>query len=289
MQDRNLAILNFFKPYGRSWRALSNHEDQLLFTKFKRKKKKEKRLVLSWQVAIFVVFFVLWETLSRLHWIDPLIFSSPSRVWSLFQEKIADGSLLMHLQVTGFETIAGFILGTLLGILIATLLWWSPRLSKILDPYLVVLNAMPKVALGPILIVALGPGYVSIISMGIIIAVVITTIHIYSAFREVDENYIKVLRSFNASRKQIFIEAILPASFPTMISTLKVNVGLAWVGVIVGEFLVSERGLGYMIVYGFQVFDFNLVLLSLLVIAVFAGVMYKVVEAIENKLIHHKS
>ncbi|WP_228550100.1 ABC transporter permease [Salinibacillus xinjiangensis] len=268
---------------------MSNHEDQLLFTKFKRKKKKEKRLVLSWQVAIFVVFFVLWETLSRLHWIDPLIFSSPSRVWSLFQEKIADGSLLMHLQVTGFETIAGFILGTLLGILIATLLWWSPRLSKILDPYLVVLNAMPKVALGPILIVALGPGYVSIISMGIIIAVVITTIHIYSAFREVDENYIKVLRSFNASRKQIFIEAILPASFPTMISTLKVNVGLAWVGVIVGEFLVSERGLGYMIVYGFQVFDFNLVLLSLLVIAVFAGVMYKVVEAIENKLIHHKS
>ena len=134
---------------------------------------------------------------------------------------------------------------------------------KFLDPYLVVLNAMPKIALGPILIVALGPNFTSIMAMGALISIIITTIVVYTAFREVDPNYIKVFDTFGANRMQSFKEAILPASFPTIISTLKVNVGLSWVGVIVGEFLVSSRGLGYMIIYGFQVFNFTLVFLAL--------------------------
>ena len=221
---------------------------------------------------------------SRLEWIDPLIFSSPTSIWELFIEKISDGTLLTHLGITVFETIFGFILGTLLGTLLAAVLWLSPFLSKVLDPYLVILNAMPKVALGPILIVVLGPGFTSIIAMGAVISVIITTIVVYTAFREVDENYIKVLQTFGANRQQIFKEAILPASFPTIISTLKVNVGLSWVGVIVGEFLVSSKGLGYMIIYGFQVFNFTLVLLSLLIIAIFATIMYQLVGLLEKKL-----
>jgi NitT/TauT family transport system permease protein len=192
---------------------------------------------------------------------------------------------MSNLSVTLTETIFGFILGTLLGTLLAALLWWSPMLSKIVDPYLVILNAMPKVALGPILIVALGPGYPSIIAMGAIISVIITTIVVYTSFKEVDPNYLKVLQTFGATRLQCFKEAILPASFPTIISTLKVNVGLSWVGVIVGEFLVSSRGLGYFIIYGFQVFNFTLVFLSLLVIAVVATIMYQLVELLEKKLI----
>ncbi|WP_240035247.1 ABC transporter permease [Neobacillus notoginsengisoli] len=247
--------------------------------------KKEKRRVFLSQALIFLAFFSGWELCSRQQWIDPLIFSSPSKIWQLFLQKGADGTLLSNLSVTLTETVAGFILGTLLGTLIAALLWWSPLLSKILDPYLVVLNAMPKVALGPILIVALGPGYISIISMGAIISIIITTIVVYTSFREVDSNYLKVLQTFGATRLQCFKEAILPASFPTIISTLKVNVGLSWVGVIVGEFLVSSKGLGYMIIYGFQVFNFTLVLLSLLVIAVFATVMYQIVALIERKLV----
>jgi NitT/TauT family transport system permease protein len=178
----------------------------------------------------------------------------------------------------------GFILGTLIGTILAAILWWSPMISKILDPYLVILNALPKVALGPILIVAFGPGYSSIISMGIIISVIVTTIVIYTSFREVDPNYSKVLQTFGATRLQCFKEAILPASFPTIISTLKVNVGLSWVGVIVGEYLVSAKGLGYMIIYGFQVFNFTLVMLSLLVIAILATIMYQLVDFIEKKL-----
>ncbi|MFP5114615.1 ABC transporter permease [Bacillaceae bacterium C204] len=258
---------------------------ELLHRSYIQSLKVEKRWVRFYQAIIFVVFFSSWEWSSQKQWIDPLLFSSPSKIWNLLLEKIHDGSLVSNIGVTLTETVLGFILGTLLGTILAAVLWWSPMISRILDPYLVILNAMPKVALGPILIVALGPGYTSIIAMGTIISIIITTIVVYTSFKEVDPNYLKVLQAFGATRWQCFKEAILPASFPTIISTLKVNVGLSWVGVIVGEFLVSTKGLGYMIIYGFQVFNFTLVFLSLLVIAVFATIMYQLVELLEKKII----
>ncbi|WP_284036203.1 ABC transporter permease [Neobacillus sp. 114] len=258
---------------------------ELLHKNYIRSLQVEKRWIRFYQTIIFLVFFSSWELFSTKQWIDPLIFSSPSKIWILFINKLQDGSLLTNLGVTLTETVFGFILGTFLGVLLAAILWWSPMISKILDPYLVILNAMPKVALGPVLIVALSPGYPSIIAMGAIISVIITTIVVYTAFKEVDPNYLKVLQTFGATRFQCFKEAIIPACFPTIISTLKVNVGLSWVGVIVGEFLVSSKGLGYMIIYGFQVFNFTLVFLSLLVIAVFATIMYQLVDFLEKKLI----
>lgn len=261
---------------------------KILYDNYKKSLIKEKRLVRLYQLLIVLCFIGFWETASRNKWIDPLIFSSPSKIWGLFIEKLLDGSLLMHVNVTLMETVLGFILGTLLGTILAAILWWSPFLSKVADPYLVVLNAMPKVALGPILIVVMGPGMTSIITMGAIISVIISTIVIYTAFKEVDPNYLKVLQTFSSTRWQMFKEAILPASFPTIISTLKVNVGLSWVGVIVGEFLVSSKGLGYLIIYGFQVFNFNLVLMSLMIIAIFATIMYQVVELLERKLVKTK-
>lgn len=263
--------------------------DLHLFEKYKHQLLHEKKVVFSWQISILIGFFALWEIASRLYWIDPLLFSSPSSILHLIFTKFADGSMLSHVQVTLLETILGFILGTLAGIIIATLLWSSKRFSKIMDPYLVIMNAMPKVALGPIIIVALGPGYISIIAMGAIISVIITTLVVYSAFNEVDPNYEKVLISFGATRWQCFKEAVFPATIPAMISTLKVNVGLSWVGVIVGEFLVSKQGLGYLIIYGFQVFDFSLVMSSLALIAIFAAIMYKIVEKIESWLVKHST
>jgi NitT/TauT family transport system permease protein len=276
-----------FRKYGRSWIHLKQGKNNVshLHKNYLHSLTIEKRWVRFYQIVIFLLFFSSWEISSQKRWIDPLLFSSPSKIWDLFLEKLQDGSLMANLGVTLTETIFGFILGTLLGTVLAALLWWSPMVSKIIDPYLVILNAMPKVALGPILIVALGPGYPSIIAMGAIISVIITTIVVYTSFREVDPNYLKVLQTFGATRFQCFKEAILPASFPTIISTLKVNVGLSWVGVIVGEFLVSSRGLGYFIIYGFQVFNFTLVFLSLLVIAVVATIMYQLVELLEKKLI----
>ena len=258
---------------------------KILHEQFKQSLIKEKRWIRFFQLLILVSFIGLWELASNLKWIDQLIFSSPSKIWVLFMEKLNDGTLLPHISTTMFETVLGFIIGTFIGTVLAAILWWSPFLSRVLDPYLVILNAMPKVALGPILIVVMGPGMASIITMGAIISVIISTIVIYTAFKGVDGNYLKVLQTFNASRFQMFKEAVLPASFPTIISTLKVNVGLSWVGVIVGEFLVSSKGLGYLIIYGFQVFNFNLVLMSLVIIAIFATIMYQLVELLEKKLL----
>jgi NitT/TauT family transport system permease protein len=247
--------------------------------------KRENRRVLAVQLGLLLSFFAFWEFAARQHWVDPLLFSMPSRVWNLLMTRISDGSLFTHTSVTLFETLLGFMLGTGIGTLLAATLWWSKFFSKVLDPYLVVLNSMPKVALGPILIVGLGPGFTSIIAMGALISVVITTMVVYTAFREVDPNYLTVMNTFGASKKQTFSYVIFPASLPTIISTLKVNVGLAWVGVIVGEFLVSKQGLGYLIIYGFQVFNFTLVIMSLLVIAILATIMYKAVELLENRLL----
>jgi NitT/TauT family transport system permease protein len=257
----------------------------LLHKNYLRSLKIEKRWVRFYQLIILLLLFSCWEFLSRMQWIDPLLFSSPSKIWALCVEKIQDGSLLTNLGATLMETIIGFIVSTILGVIIAAILWWSPMISKILDPYLVIFNAMPKVALGPVIIVALSPGYTSIIANGVIISVIITALVVYTSFKEVDPNYLLVLQTFGATRVQCFKEAIMPASFPAIISTLKVNVGLSWVGVIVGEFLVSTKGLGYLIIYGFQVFNFTLVFLSLLVIAVVATIMYQLVDLLEKKLI----
>ncbi|WP_368503480.1 ABC transporter permease [Alkalihalophilus sp. As8PL] len=258
-----------------------------LHQNYLRSLKKEKRYVFAVQLSILLSFFGLWEFAARSGWIDQLLFSMPSRIFHLLITRVSDGSLFTHTSVTLFETILGFIIGTLVGTILAAILWWSPFTSKVLDPYLVILNSMPKVALGPLLIVGLGPGFTSIIAMGALISVIITTMVVYTSFREVDPNYIKVMQTFQASKRQTFQSVILPASIPTIISTLKVNVGLAWVGVIVGEFLVSKQGLGYLIIYGFQVFNFTLVLMSLFVIAVFATIMYKAVEWLERRLVKH--
>ncbi|MCF6138368.1 ABC transporter permease [Pseudalkalibacillus berkeleyi] len=248
------------------------------------KEKKTRRSVFFTQFFLFVLFITIWELASIQAWINPLLFSSPSKILTLLINKLEDGSLLIHVAVTTGETLASFIIATLLGTAVAAILWWVPFISKVSDPYLVVLNAMPKVALGPILIVALGPGYVSIIAMGVLISFIITTLVVYAAFHETDQNYIKVVETFGGNKSQVFREVTFPAAIPTIISTLKVNVGLSWVGVIVGEFLVSKEGLGYLIIYGFQVFNFTLVLLSLLVIAVLATFMYTGVGMLERKL-----
>ncbi|MET3289899.1 UNVERIFIED_CONTAM: NitT/TauT family transport system permease protein [Brevibacillus sp. OAP136] len=255
-----------------------------LHADFLRQKRMQRWLVLFTQLVILVLFLGGWEWLSRTNRINVLIFSAPSKIWQLFVDQLTDGTLMPHVTTTVIETVIGFLLGTLLGTLLATLIWWSPFLSRVLDPYLVVANSMPKVAIGPLFIVGFGPGYLSIIAMGATISVVITTIVIYTSFREVNPNYVKVMQTLGAEKKQIFRMAILPATIPTIVSTLKVNVGLSWVGVIVGEFLVSQKGLGYLIIYGFQVFNFTLVLMSLGVIAIVATLMYQAVAYLEKKL-----
>ncbi|MDU0200107.1 MULTISPECIES: ABC transporter permease [Paenibacillus] len=256
--------------------------------RFAQAKKRETKQVRLVQLIILLVFFALWEVAARLKWIDVLLFSYPTKVFKLLWDKLLDGSLLPHVGVTVVETIIGFVLGTLFGTALAVIIWWSPFLSRVLDPYIVVLNSMPKVALGPLFIVGLGPGLLSIIATTLSITVIITTLVVYGSFKEVDQNYVKVVSLFGGTKRKVFQKVILPASFPAIVSTLKVNVGLAWIGVIVGEFLVSQMGLGYLIIYGFQVFNFTLVISTLFVIAIVATFMYQIVSNLEKRLTKHR-
>jgi NitT/TauT family transport system permease protein len=237
------------------------------------------------QMAILVLFFLAWELAAKYGLIDPFITSQPTRMARTLLSLHKDGTLYIHIGYTLAETIAGFVSGTLLGIVIAVVLWWSDFLARVLDPYLVVLNSLPKIALGPIILVWIGAGAQAIIIIAMIISLIVTIIGVYNGFRQVDEDKIKLLRTFGANRLQILQKVMLPASISTIISAMKINVGLAWVGVIVGEFLVSKAGLGHLIVYGGQVFKLDLVMTSVIILAILAALMYQLVSWIEKRMV----
>ncbi|MBT2288028.1 ABC transporter permease [Paenibacillus albidus] len=259
-----------------------------MFGEYKKQKRRRRNQVIAVRGTLLLLFFVLWETGARLGWIDELLFSYPTKVFRQIWGDMVSGSIWPHVGMTVSETAAGFVLGTLLGTVLAVLIWWSPFLSAVLDPYMVVFNSMPKVALGPIFIVMFGAGFTAIVVTTLSITVIITTLVVYNSFCSVDPNLVKVVRSFGATKTQVFFKVILPSSFPTVVSTLKVNVGMSWVGVIVGEFLVAKSGLGYLIIYGFQVFNFTLVMSSLLIIAAVATAMYQMVVYLEKLLLSRR-
>lgn len=246
--------------------------------------KRDKRLVTISRIAILVILVALWEIAANLKWIDPFLTSSPSRMVKSLMMFYNAGTLFRNIWVTLYETIVGFTLGTVLGTLIAILLWWSDFASKVLEPYLIVLNALPKIALAPIIIFWVGNGITAIIVITLLISIITTIISVYSGFKEVDGDKVRLLKTFNASKLQILNHLIIPASIPTFISALKINVGLSWVGVIMGEFLVAKEGLGFIIVYGGQISQLDMVMMSIVILSIIAFLMYKLVAMFEKKV-----
>ncbi len=236
------------------------------------------------RIAVLLVFLGLWELGAQLKWFDPFILSSPSRVFKTIVRLYRDGSLWLHIGTTLWETVLGFLLGTVLGALIAVLLWWLPKLNRVLDPYLVVLNALPKIALGPVLIVWIGAGMASIVVMGVLVSLVVTIVTVLNGFLAATDEKQLLMRTLGATKLQTFLKVVLPAGIPDLISALKISVGMSWVGVIVGEYLVSKAGLGYLIVYGGQVFKLDLVMASVLILCVLAALMYYAVAFLEKKV-----
>ena len=252
------------------------------YIKYLKNIKNEKRKVLVYQLLLLVGFIILWEILANLKLINTFLFSKPSNIYHLFVTYIQNGELLRHVGVSVYETILGLVIGTVLGILIAIALWWSEKLSKILDPFLVVLNALPKTALAPIIIVWAGAGISGIVVTAVTISVVVTILSAYNYFANVDEEKVKMLKSFGAKKSQILFKLIIPSNIGNLINLTKINIGMAWVGVIVGEFLVSRYGIGYLIVYGSQVFKLDLVMMGVFVLAFCAWVMYEILNIIEK-------
>lgn len=248
------------------------------------RRKRNRAAVLTLRIGLLAALFITWETAARLGWIDAFIISSPSRMAETLLNLYRSGDLFLHLGTSVAETVVGFLLGTLAGTGVAILLWWSPFLSRVLDPYLVVLNALPKTALGPIFIVWIGAGPASIIAMTLAISIIVTILDMHNGFLATDPEKIRLMRTLGAKRSQILCKLVLPANFTTLINALKVNVGLSWVGVIMGEFLVSKAGLGYLIVYGSQVFKMDLVMTTVLLLAAAAALMYQGILWLETAL-----
>ena len=240
------------------------------------------------RIAILVIFIALWEVAAKLKLIDPFLTSSPSRIVKSLISFVNGGTLFRHIWVTCYETIIGFMLGTILGVIIAIILWASKTASKVLDPYLVVLNALPKVALAPIIIFWVGNGTPAIITIALLISIVTTIISVLTGFNEVDEGKMLLMTTFQANKWQKLRYLVFPASIPVIISALKINVGLSWVGVIMGEFLVAREGLGFLIIYGGQIAQLDMVMMSIVILSVIAFIMYEVVAILENKLVNKK-
>ncbi len=243
--------------------------------------KKHHHQVAAYRILIFVFFLVLWEVSVDLGWIDAFFFASPSRVVLCFVDMVMHKALFMHIGITLLETLISFLLVFFISLLISTLLWYSGKLSEILEPYLVILNSLPKSALAPLFIVWLGTGMTTIIVAGISVAVFGSIISFYTGFQQISKEKITLIYTLGGQKKDAFSKVVLPGSVPILVSTAKVNIGLSLVGVIIGEFLAARRGLGYLIIYGSQVFQLNMVITSIIILCIIAMGVYKAIQCIE--------
>ncbi|MBQ7370221.1 MAG: ABC transporter permease [Clostridia bacterium] len=250
-------------------------------------KKQRNRSILVNVVRIAFLAFLLavWELAAALEWVNPFITSSPSRIVKTIGDLYTGGTLFYHINTTLTETLVGFFIAVVVGYSVALLLWWSELFRKISEPYLVVLNALPKIALGPLIIIWCGTGSEAIVFMTVLIGLIVAILNMLGGFMATDESKLLLLRSMGASKWQTLTKLVIPSSLPTFISMLKINVGMAWIGSIMGEYIVSKAGIGYLIVYGGQVFKLDLVMSSVLILCVLAAVMYALVALLEKLVV----
>lgn len=247
--------------------------------------KREKQFIAVMRVLLFISFLLLWEISARLGWIDSFIFSSPSLIARTFLNMWIDQSLFRHIGITVKETLFSFFFVVILGIGTAVLLWACPKLSAVLEPYLVVLNSLPKSALAPLLIVWLGANQKTIIVAGMSVAIFGSIISLYTGFKEAGPEKGKLIATLGGTKKDELLKVVLPSSVPLILSTMKVNIGLCLVGVIIGEFIGAREGLGYLIIYGSQTFKLTWVLMSIVILCIIAMILYGILGFIEKKCI----
>lgn len=251
---------------------------------FIEKERFHRRKVTICRVMLLVIFLAVWELCAQLEIIDDFIFSSPSRVLSCLKNMVLSGSIFEHIGITLFETLISFLLVVVIGIAMAVLLWSSRTVSEVLEPYLVMLNSLPKSALAPVLIVWLGNNIHTIIVAAVSVAVFGSILTLYNGFQEMDSDKIKLIYSLGGTKRDVFLKVLLPGSVPMIVSNMKVNIGLCLVGVIIGEFLAAQKGLGYLIIYASQIFQLDLVMLSIIILCIVSAALYKCISLIEKRI-----
>lgn len=250
-------------------------------------KKRERYIINISRILLFLSFLILWEISAHLGWIDSFIFSSPTAIGKNFLEMCRNQSLFSHIGITLAETLISFFFVVIFGTGTAVLLWACPRLSRILEPYLVVLNSLPKSALAPLLIVWLGANMKTIIIAGMSVAIFGSTINLYTGFQETDPDKGKLIATLGGNKRDELLKIVLPSSVPLILSVMKVNIGLCLVGVIIGEFIGSRQGLGYLIIYSSQTFKLTTVLMSILILCVISMGLYGILNFIEKHYLKH--
>lgn len=253
--------------------------------KYIKKLKKKKIIIIFIQIFIVVAFILAWEYLANKNIINTFVFSKPSKILNTLINLAIENNLFNHISTTLIEILITFSLGILLGFIIAIILYQFPIINEIIDPFLTMINSLPKVALGPLIIIIAGANTKSIIIMALLINLIISIITIYNGFINTDDKKIKLLKSFGANKYQILFKLVIPNSYKTIISSLKLNISMSLIGVIMGEFLVSKEGLGYLIIYGTQVFNLSLVMAGILILVIISYILYKIITFIESKLI----
>lgn len=251
---------------------------------FLRRQKLQKIYIFWSRILIFTAFMMLWQVSADLGWIDSFYFSSPIAILKLFWHDITDMSLLSHIGITLLESGISFLLIIALSVLTATFFWFYPSLGKMFEPFLIVLNSLPKSALAPLIIVWLGTGPRTIILCGISVGIFGCILNLYQSFAQTDPERLKLIETLGGTKLQAFTKVVFPGNIPTFISLSKVNIGLALVGVIIGEFLAGRKGLGYLIIYGSQVFKLDMVILSIVILCVIAMGIYGLLNLLEKKI-----
>ena len=264
---------------------MKQSEKQIAFLK---NIKKEKRIILLFQISLTIIFFLSWEFLSSKGYINSFIYSSPSKIIITIKDLFISNNILKHILATVTECLIAFILGTSLGFGIAIIFYLFPITIKIFDPFLTILNSLPKVALGPIIIIMAGANPKSIILTALLTNIVVNISTIYNGFTNTDEVKIKLFKTFKASKRQMLHYLVIPSAYPTIITSLKLNISLTLIGVIMGEFLVSQKGIGYLIIYGTQVFNLNLVMSGIFILLFISYILYKFVIILEKRLTQSK-
>ena len=250
---------------------------------FLQKQRNDRLQIRTIQWMLFAVFLISWELASDLGCINSFIFCSPSIIGSCFIQMIRDGMLFQHIGITLLETIISFCIVILASILIAIALWWNPKLSKIVEPYMVILNSLPKSALAPVLIVWLGSNVKTIVVAAVSVAVFGSVMTLHTGFQSMDPDKVKLIYTLGGTKRDVLGKVLLPGAVPLLISNMKVNIGLCLVGVIIGEFLAADKGLGYLIIYGSQVFKLDLVILSIVILCVLSMGFYRLITLLEKR------
>ncbi len=273
------AVASKVVPAGRRQGAVPSP----LYRAWLARRRRDGLTVAGAQAGLLLAFLLLWEVAPRMHWVNPMLTSYPSAVWAGFRELVAQGDLGWHIIVTLIEVALSFSISMALGAAAAVGLWTWPLAQRVLDPFLVVMNALPKIALVPIFYIWLGPEG-SIYAVAVAVAVFITILMLYTGFQQTDPNKLKLARTFGATRVQILRKVVLPGNVHSFVAALKANAGLALVGVIVGEFQASKAGLGYLIIYGSQIFRMDMVMAAIVILGVISLVLYGLIQFVDHRL-----